>query len=163
MKTYWFLPLLFLCVCAVGCKSKPQWEAVVKSPDGVYVATGRTQIFGGFGAGGGGTTVELNWSSGHQRGLPVFITGDGPYSPGDPSVIQLHWLSPTDLEIVYSGREEPVFQAVRYNAVDVTVKRIASPPDKLARPKPGTVLDCGSAGFVAGSKDVCKDSGFIKQ
>jgi hypothetical protein len=163
MKTVCLFLSLLLCTCAIGCKLKPQWQAQAKSPDGVYVATGRTEISGGFGTGGGGTIVELNWSSGNQRGLPVFITPDGPYSPGDPSVIQLNWLSPSHLEVVYSGRDEPVFEAIRYQTVDVTVKRVASPPDKLTPLQPGTVQDCGPDGFVSGSKDVCKDGGYIKK
>jgi hypothetical protein len=55
------------CVFMSSCKgSETTWSAEARSPDGKMIATARTIENSGFGTGGGGAAVYLNWTSGSQ-------------------------------------------------------------------------------------------------
>ena len=91
----------------------------LKSPDGKHVAYARSDIFSGLGTDGAQTTVDLNWTEGSQKPVGVLTLPDAPRVPKQQTVLQMKWLSPTDLELDYSGKEEPLFQAVKCYGVNI--------------------------------------------
>jgi hypothetical protein len=119
MRAAWLA--LGICLFVAGCKTtKTTWSAEARSPDGKYVARGRTDVQGGFGTDGLQTTVDLNWTTGSQSATNILTLPDGPYESERTSVLKMRWLTPTHLELTYTGSQTPLFQAVRSDGVDIT-------------------------------------------
>src|SRR6516165_4439801 len=122
------LPLLVFGISLFlsSCKgSETTWSAEVRSPDGKMVASARTVENSGFGTGGGGTTVYLNWTTGSQAPTEIFDLADGPRLPGE-TVVKMKWLTPRHLELTYKGSPKDVgFQAVKWADVDISVKELS--------------------------------------
>jgi hypothetical protein len=61
------------CAFMFSCNgSETTWTAESRSPDGKIIATARSVENSGFGTGGGGTTVFLNWTTGSQPATEIF-------------------------------------------------------------------------------------------
>jgi hypothetical protein len=121
--------ILGVCFLLSGCMkggSETTWSAESRSPDGKRVATAFTVEQSGFGTGGGGTNVYLNWTAGSQRKLLVLAFSDGPSQPGGMNV-GMNWLTPTHLELTYKGQRTLDFQAVKCYGVDISVRDTSSP------------------------------------
>jgi hypothetical protein len=115
------LPTILIAACNSDSKV---WSLELKSPDGKHVAYARSDIFGGFGTDGAQTTVDLNWTEGSQKPVGVLTLPDAPRVPKQQTILQMKWLSPTDLELDYSGNEEPLFQAVKCYGVNIVLKQV---------------------------------------
>jgi hypothetical protein len=116
--------LVFLAGCIKG-GSETTWSAESRSPDGKRVASAFTIEQSGFGTGGGGTDVYLNFTTGSQSKLLILAFSDGPSVPGGMNV-GMNWLSPTHLELTYKGQRPLDFQAVKCYGVDISVRDLAS-------------------------------------
>src|SRR5207302_3493127 len=103
MRNVIALLILGLYIPTCGCNgSETTWSAEARSPDGKMIATARTIENSGFGTGGGGTIVYLNWTTGSQRPTEILGLDAGPSGPGD-TVVEMKWLTPVHLELVYKG------------------------------------------------------------
>ena len=123
-----------LCIALSSCGSTTvTWSSDLKSPDGKYIAHGRTKIMTGPGIDGGGTTVDLNWTTGSQKPMDILILPDGPESIGEPSVLKMVWIDPTHLELQYMGNEVPIFQAVRCEGVEISLQPVSRPVNASTR------------------------------
>jgi hypothetical protein len=114
-----------VCVFVSGCKFPPSWSAEARSPDGKMIATAKTFENSGFGTGGGGTVVYLNWTTGSQLPMEILSFSDGPAGPGGMNV-GMNWLTPTHLEITYKGHRTLDFQAVKCAGIDISVRALSS-------------------------------------
>src|SRR5438045_6501716 len=82
------------CAFMSSCNgSETTWTAESRSPDGKMIATARSVENSGFGIGGGGTTVSLNWTTGSQPATEIFEIGDVPTKPDD-RLVEMKWLTP---------------------------------------------------------------------
>lgn len=120
------LPLLILTVCAFisGCRgSETLWSGEARSPDGNMIASARTVAQSGFGTGYVGTIVYLNWSKGSQR--PIEILGLSYASEASGATgVQMKWIDPTHLELIYDTPRNLDFQAAKCAGVDISVREI---------------------------------------
>lgn len=131
----------FLSGC-IRLGSKTTWSAESRSPDGKRVASAFTVEQSGFGTGGGGTDVYLNWTTGSQPKLLILAFSDGPSEPGGMNV-GMNWLTPTHLELTYKGQRPLDFQAVKCYGVDISVRELSSEPppaaQRFTRPGPSPI------------------------
>ena len=130
------LPLILgVCFLLSGCirgGAETTWSAESRSPDGKRVASAFTVEQSGFGTGGGGTNVYLNWTTGSQPKLLILAFSDGPSGPGGMNV-GINWLTPTHLELTYKGRRSFDFQALKCYGVDVSVRDLSIENTKDSR------------------------------
>lgn len=106
-----------------SCKNTERaWSAQAKSPDGRYVVMAETLRPGGWGTGAPAqTTVDLNYTSGHQNSSEILTFVGGPDGP-DGMNVGINWLSPTQLELTYKGNPSIEFQAVKCRGVDIITR-----------------------------------------
>jgi hypothetical protein len=126
-----FLPL-------IECRHDPTvWKMNLRSPDGAWLATARTDQYGGFGTASVETVVTLQKLNGTvNRGRPFDVLeypGGGPIrnayvlSDANGGVnLKLTWLTPTHLEIDYNGKIEPDLQVVKFGGVDISLRQISA-------------------------------------
>jgi hypothetical protein len=77
---------------------------------------------GGWGTGAPAqTTVDLNYTSGHQSSSEILTFVGGPDGP-DGMNVGINWLSPTQLELTYKGNPSIEFQAVKCRGVDIITR-----------------------------------------
>jgi len=118
------LSVISLASSCIRGGSETTWSAESRSPDGKRVVSAFTIEQSGFGTGGGGTNVYLNWTTGRQPKLLILAFSDGPSGP-DGMKVGLNWLSPDHLELTYKGRRPLDFQAVKCYGVDISVRDLA--------------------------------------
>ena len=112
-----------LCLLMASCKNTERtWSAQAKSPDGRYLVTAETLRLGGWGtAAPAQTTVDLNYTSGHQRSSEILTfvnNADG----SDGMNVGINWLSATQIELTYKGHPTIEFQAVKCRGVDIITR-----------------------------------------
>jgi hypothetical protein len=94
-----------------ACRASDKtWFLDLRSLDGKHIATGRSDVYGGFGTDAAQTTVALNWTSGSQSAISILVLPDAPQKPGDPSLLDMKWLSPAVLQLTYTGNQTPLFR-----------------------------------------------------
>jgi hypothetical protein len=139
LRRWWETLLAVTLATAIlsGCRHYPTvWRTELRSPDGKWLAIARTDQYGGFGTAYVDTVVTLTRLDGTiNRGRPFDILvypGGGPirksYVLSDENAgggvnLQMKWLTPTNLEIDYSGNINPDLQVVRFGGVDITLDR----------------------------------------
>jgi hypothetical protein len=126
------IPLLIFGACVLlsgglsGCRgSQTIWSAEAQSPDGKMIATARAIARSGFGINGIETSVYLNWTKGSQSPMLILDLADGSDAPSDTNV-EMKWLTPTHLELTYTGNRSLGFQAVKWAGVDISVRELPS-------------------------------------
>jgi len=128
------LVLLFLIgayILVHGCRgSETIWSAEVQSPDGKMTATARAFGNSGFGINGVDTSVYLNWTTGSQPPTMILNLADGSDAPTDTGV-EMKWLTPTHLELTFTGNRSVGFQALKFAGVDISVRDLS---DKSSKP-----------------------------
>ena len=117
--------LFGLCLLMTGCKNTERtWSAQAKSPDGRYVVAAETLRPGGWGTGAPAqTTVDLNYTSGHQSSSEILTFVDGPDEP-DGMNVGIKWLTSTRLELTCKGHPTIEFQAVKCRGVDISTREV---------------------------------------
>jgi hypothetical protein len=123
------LVVLLFFLSTVSCRNTERtWSAEAKSPDGRYVVTAETLRPGGWGTGAPAqTTVDLNYTSGHQGSAEIFTFVGGPDEP-DGMNVGIKWLSPTQLELTYKGNPTIEFQAMKCRGVDISSREADNRP-----------------------------------
>jgi hypothetical protein len=117
-----------------GCRYDPAvWRYELTSPDGAWVATARTDQWGGFGTAWVETTVSLRRVNGTlNRGKPfdIFSYPNGGRIPktyvlsneNADENLYMAWLAPTHLQIDRLGDIDPYLEVIRFSTVDVSFR-----------------------------------------
>lgn len=117
-----FLLILAICFLLTGCEGpKTVWSAESRSPDGRMIARARAEETSGIGTGDPGTSVYLDWTSDSQP--TTIILSLLPPQRGITKV-GMNWLTPTHLELTYSGNVTVDFQAIRCHGVEISVRQL---------------------------------------
>lgn len=116
----------------VGCYYSPTvWKQDVRSPDGVWIATARTDQEGGFGSAWVETTVSIrkvNRTVNRGKPFDVFSYPGGGSIPksyvlsnqnADPD-LQITWLTPRHLQITHLSPVSPDLEVVRFADIDIS-------------------------------------------
>jgi len=122
------LIIIAVCVLGSGCQNVgTTWSAEVRSPDGLWLATARSQQWGGPGTAHDATNVYLKWIKGSQP--PTQVLGfSHQYATMN---LKMEWLTPTHLEVTYgvsarSGDHVSLdFQAVKCGGIDISVRDLS--------------------------------------
>jgi hypothetical protein len=122
--------ILGICVLVSGCQDvATTWSAEARSPDGLWLATARSQQWGGPGTAFDATTVYLKRIDGSQPSMQV-LGFSHQYATMD---LKLKWITPTHLEVTYGPSAKPQdhvdleFQAVKCAGIDISVRDTSSP------------------------------------
>jgi len=130
-----FLIITGVCVLGSGCRDVATiWSAEATSPDGSWLATARTDQYGGPGTAAVLTTVYLKWAKGAQR--PIQILGFSFHSAyaSRTARVQMKWLTPSHLEVAYNGNDANLdFQVVKCGGVDISVRDVSSETRKASQ------------------------------
>ena len=122
----WFLAMLS------GCHNSPTvWKQDVRSPDGAWIATARTDQWGGFGSGWIDTTVSIrkvNRTVNDGKPFDVFSYPGGGSIPKSyvlstenaDSQLQIVWLTPRHLQITHLSPVNPDLVVVRFADIDIS-------------------------------------------
>ncbi len=120
------LLVMGVCVLVSGCKgSETIWSAESRSPDGKMLATARAVAQSGFGTGYIETFVYLNRSKGSQSPVEILGLSEESEAP-NATTVEMKWLTPAHLELVYNGPRTVDFQASKYVGIDISVRDLSS-------------------------------------
>jgi hypothetical protein len=111
-------------VCAIvsGCKdSAIIWSAESQSPDKHFVASARTEQYGGLGTAGVYTTVYLK--QGRQSPQEILALSNETAYPLGITAVNMNWITPSHLHITYKGRAAIEFQVVKCAGVEISVEK----------------------------------------
>jgi hypothetical protein len=145
------LIVLTVALLGIGCDDAPiVWRAEVPSPDGSWIAVALTQQGGGFGTAYINTTVSLK--STHLSNAPQTVLGfscqgpvprpytlDNVANAGGTIDLQMKWLTPSHLEVTYSGHPDLYLQTVKLWGADISLRNLSSEtatPSPSVPPKP---------------------------
>jgi hypothetical protein len=126
-KLFLFLTVA-ICVLMSGCGgSHSIWSAESRSPDGKVLAKARASATNGGLAilGSTDTKVYLKWATGSRTDTSVLELADASDAPVDTQV-EMNWLTPSHLELVYKGNQTVVFQAIKWFGIDISVRDVSS-------------------------------------
>ena len=124
------ISLIVIGVCFFGaCQDvATTWSAEARSPDGLWLATARSQQWGGPGTAYDATTVYLKSIKGPQPPAQVML-----FSHQFATMnLTMKWVTPKHLEVMYGPSANPGdhvsldFQAVKCGGVDISVRELSS-------------------------------------
>ncbi len=117
------------CVLALGCHDvATTWSSEVRSPDGLWIATARSEQWGGPGTAYDATTVYLKSTKGSKSPTQVLLFSHQ-YATMN---LKMEWLTATHLEVTYGASAQPGdrvsldFQAVKYDDVNISVRDLSN-------------------------------------
>jgi len=70
------------------------------------------------------TKVYLKWATGSRTDRSVLELADASDDPVDTQV-EMNWLTPTHLELTVKGNQSVVFQAVKWDGIDISVRDLS--------------------------------------
>jgi hypothetical protein len=119
-----------------GCGAPTVWKAEIPSPDGHWLAIAQTIQNGGFGTGSIFTTVLLKQANLWQRPTEVLVFScEGPVprpyvldnaaNAGGTINLKMEWVTPSHLEVTYSGQADLYFQAFSYSGIEISVRDLS--------------------------------------
>lgn len=139
IRTVFSFIAIGLCVLAIGCRDNAAptvWTAEARSPDGLWLATARTDQNGGFGSASIETEVFLLQANVSQP--PIMVLGfscEGPVprayvldnnaNAGGTINLTMKWVTPSHLDVTYNGHAILNFQAVKCAGVDISVRDLS--------------------------------------
>jgi hypothetical protein len=95
IRTAIALVIIGVCVLGSGCRdTATTWSGEASSPDGHWLATARSQQWGGPGTAYDATTVYLKWNKGSQPPTQVLVFSHQ-YATMN---LKMEWVTPTHLE-----------------------------------------------------------------
>jgi hypothetical protein len=131
--------LVTIAACGVefGCRRDTTiWKAEVRSPDGLWVATARTEQNGGFGTASLETIVSLRGTNSANPPIDVLqFACDGPaaqpYVLSDANAggtinLKMNWVTSSHLEVTYDGHANLHFQVVRIGDVQISARDVSN-------------------------------------
>jgi hypothetical protein len=119
------LPLLTgitILASACGLATETIWSIEVPSPDGQWIASGRTDQTSGPGNADLSTGVYLRRSKDSGRGENVLIFENEPASSKLTITLKLVWLTPSHLEVIFNRIPDFESQTVKYAGIDISVR-----------------------------------------
>jgi hypothetical protein len=111
-----------------GCSSDQVtvWSTQAPSPDGQWIAIGRTDQYSGPGNAAIITGVYLRPASSSHPADPILHFEDN-FPPGKGGIeLALAWLSPTHLQVTFSRRPNLSFQVVKFAGIEISVRDLPS-------------------------------------
>jgi len=138
------LGLVSLVLGFAGCTNKDDhavWKESLPSPDLAWVATATTIQNGGFGSGAIGTMVYLSRArSANDTTEVLAFSCDGPIprpyvldnvaNRGGSIDLKMKWVTPTHLDVTFSGHPDLYFQAVKFAGIEISVRDISKETTK---------------------------------
>jgi hypothetical protein len=117
---------IFVYCIMVGCSgAKTIWSVEAKSPDGQWIASGRTDQYSGPGNAAVMTGVYLQRTQGDKRTEPVLSFSDD-QSPANARIIPtIEWLTPTHLQVSFNRHPELDLQVVKYAGIEISVRDLS--------------------------------------
>jgi hypothetical protein len=122
------LVVVGFCVSEFGCQDVgTTWSEEARSPDGNWLATARSQQWGGPGTAYDTTTVYLKWVKGSQAPKEV-LEFSHQYATMS---LKMEWVTPTHLEVTYGPSAKPAdhvsldFQVVKISGIDISVRDLS--------------------------------------
>jgi hypothetical protein len=122
-----FIVLLFIFLVLVSCGPATTWTAEARSPDGLWLATARSQQWSGPGNAYDATTVYLKWVRGWRAPTREILVFSHQYAT---IKLRMVWVTPTHLNVMYGESGKPGdevdldFQVVKCGGVDISVQHI---------------------------------------
>jgi hypothetical protein len=118
--------MLVLLSALAGCRDVATiWSSESRSPDGRWIATARTEQYGGPGTAGVLSTVFLEQVYGRRDKIQVLQLSQDAASVE----LKLNWLAPTHLEITYKQPASVDFQAIKCGGIDISVRDVSNAPN----------------------------------
>ena len=115
--------IIVACALAYRCTGGTTiWSAESKSPDGLYVASARTDQWAGPGTAYVSTSVYLKQSNSSQPPVEVLALSDDSAYPAGITSVEMSWLTPSHLDIKYKGHATIDFQAAIFQRVVISVQ-----------------------------------------
>ena len=122
------LVLLGLCIVEGGCQDvATTWSAEARSPDGRWLATARTQQWGGPGTAYDATTVSLK-SLDTSRSPTQVLVFSHQYATID---LKMQWLDSTHLDVTYGPSQRPGdhvsidLQIVKVSGIEISARELS--------------------------------------
>lgn len=97
------------------------WSAESQSPDKHYIASARTEQFGGLGTAAVFTAVYLKQSR-QPPAMILSLSNESAYPLGITAV-DMTWITPSHLSIIYRGQATINFQAIKCAGVEISVEK----------------------------------------
>jgi hypothetical protein len=123
------LTFLVLCILEAGCHDvATTWLAEARSPDQQWLATARTQQWGGPGTAYDATTVYLKEVKASQAPTRILVFSHQ-YATMN---LKMAWITPTHLSVSYGPSAKPGdrvsldFEVVKMNGIDISVRELSS-------------------------------------
>ncbi len=115
--------ILAVCTFVSGCKdSAIIWSAESQSPDKHFVASARTEQYGGLGTAAVFTAVYLK-KSGQQEAKGILLLSNESAYPLGITAVNMTWITPSHLSITYKGHATINFQAIKCAGVEISVEK----------------------------------------
>jgi len=113
--------ILAVCAFVSGCNdSAIIWSGESPSPDKHFVASARTEQYGGLGTAGVYTTVYLKQIG--QSPVEILTLSNKSAYPLGITAVNMTWVTPSHLSITYKGHATIDFQAVKCAGVEISVE-----------------------------------------
>ena len=116
--------VILVLVLAWGCRDEGAtvWSGEVRSPDGLWLAKAATKQWGGPGTAYVATTVELKWVRGSQPPVQVLSFADETAYPIGVTAVEMQWITPKHLHVLYGRHATIGFQAVKCADISISVQ-----------------------------------------
>jgi hypothetical protein len=121
---------ILVCLLTLGCHQAQapnvSWSEQVKSPDGIWLATARSEWGGGMGGSYDVTIVALKIINGSQPPVQILL-----FSHEYPTMnLKMDWLGPKHLNVKYGPSARPgddvsiEFQAIKCAGIEISVQDV---------------------------------------
>ncbi len=126
-RAFWLL-LLEVCLLSVGCQDVAvTWSAEARSPDGQWLASARSQQWGGPGTAYDATTVYLKPIDDSQPETRV-LAFSHQYAT---MKLKMVWLNPKHLDVTYGPSDRPGdhvkldFRVAQHSGIEISVQDLS--------------------------------------
>lgn len=111
------------CLPISGCESatKTIWSAQSKSPDGGWLALAHTENTAGPGVNAQYTIVEMRQNFKTSKPVQILVFDE---DHAKVKILSMTWVSPSHLNVSYSGDATLLFQAIKAFGNDITTQHI---------------------------------------
>lgn len=131
------LLLLEVCLLSAGCQDVAiTWSAEARSPDGQWLASARSQQWGGPGTAYDATTVYLKPIDDSQPATQV-LTFSHQYAT---MKLKMVWLNPKHLDVTYGPSDRPGdnvkldFRVAQHSGIEISVRDLSTHAGRVAQP-----------------------------
>ena len=120
------MALLAICLCIFlpGCKNDTATISAKesRSPDGLWLAIARTNLYGGPGTAGVITTVSLKPVDGTKSSIEVLQLSQKEVSVD----LKMNWLTSSHLEVTYTKPASLDFLAIKCAGIDISARNLSN-------------------------------------